>query len=767
MKISRFPKFLVAYFLAPLILLSFTAPVSATEIEHPESNQQSEIVESEPTEEQSDLAAPVEEINSDEATTSTQNVQTTSDPKPKVTVSAQTVSANGSTTVTVSGSGFDPSAAIGTRPPLSGKSGGVYVVFGKFSEVWKPSAGAPASSRYGVSAAQGGQKWAVPADSIATVGGDSAGAIELTPEGTFTATIQVSKAEADAATTQTDFRGNVVTNLTAANYGIYTYPGSGATQPLFETYTPISFAGGGNTDETPPPNPLPDDGNEDATEPLLTGALSWGIDDSFRTYVANFARGTITTSGGVGYSRGNFRFGQSSTNAVLPNSLGTTAYRGTVRFRAHGGALDLSFSDPVVRVTSESSASLTMRVNGKRVNLATLNLKTGSNSATSKGISYRNVRATLTSEGARSFLGFYAAGRTLDEVDFVIGGAFGGQRGTTVISGDARAWRPPASAPATEGVAGMPEDELSVGDEVSIAADGFLANESNIKIVVYSTPIVLAEDAKADASGQVKWSGELPEGLEPGEHTITIQGSVSRGAVFTIAEPKAVAGQCSIDSAKMVWGFKESFRSYVSGSFAKGSWELIDPTTYETPNFEFPKAQGSFNPVETTGEIEFNGGIRFRAHNDELDSILTSPKIVFLNDERALLYLDISQNNRELAVAGEIKRDEFADVEFLELDLEKATRESDGSTITFTAIPAVFTAQGEQTFGTYQKGDVFDPITLVIEMDPECGSQMADSEGPSTADIGPELVAYGAGALVLLAMVAIAWWATRRKVVGR
>lgn len=765
MNISRLPKLLAAYFLAPVILLSFAAPASANEIENPESTEvveQPEVVDPAPTQE-----APTEVGSADELEISPQNIQTASDPTPTVTVSAQTVSATGSTTITVSGSGFDPSAATGTRPPLSGKSGGVYVVFGKFSEVWKPSVGAPSSSRYGVSAADGGQKWAVPADSIATVGGDSAGAIELTPEGTFTATIEVSKAAADAATTQTDFRGNVVTNLTASNYGIYTYPGSGASQPLFETYAPITFAGEGDTDETPTPNPQPDPGDEGSTEPLRKGSLSWGIDDSFRTYVTNFARGTITTSGGASYSKGNFRFGQSSTNAMIPDSVGTTIYKGSVRFRAHGGALDLSFSDPAVRVTSESSAVLTLRVNGKRVNLANLNLKTGSKSASAAGISYRNVRATLTSEGARSFLGFYAVGRTLDEVDFLIGGASGGQRGSTMVSGSSQTWRPPANAPATKGVAGIPEDELSVGDEVSIRADGFLANETNIKIVVYSTPIVLAEDVKADASGQVSWNGELPEGLEPGKHTITIQGSVARGAVFTIAKPKVVAGQCSVESANMVWGFKESFRSYVSGSFAKGSWELIDPTTYETPNFEFPEAQGVFNPVETSGEIEFTGGIRFRAHNDELDSIFTKPKIVFLNDDRALLYLDISQNNRELAEAGEIKRDEFKDVEFLELRLDEATKQSDGPTTTFTVIPAVFTAQGEQTFGTYEEGDLFDPITLVIKTDPDCGNQLADSEGPSTADIGPELLAYSAGVLALLAIIALAWWATRRKVVDR
>ena len=673
---------------------------------------------------------------------------------PEITLSKTTVSADGSTTVTVSGSGFDPAAAIGSRPPLAGVSGGAYVVFGKFPANWKPSAGVPSTQRKPLTVAQGGQKWAVPAASMGTIGGDAAGAIALNPDGTFTTELVIDKSLADS---------QAVAVTDAVNYGVYTYPGSGASQPAFETYTAINFSES-NPGPEPEPDPQPDN---DTDAELKTGQLSWGVDDAFRAYVTNFAGGTIVTSNGVAYSRGNFRFGQTSTNAVIPDSVGTTSYRGSVRFRAHGGALDLSFSDPVIRVTSSTAATLTMRVNGKRVNLANLNLKTGSSSASSTGITYRNVRATLTAEGARSFLGFYSAGRTLDEVDFVIGSAAsGGQVGSSVIAGSTKTWQPPSTPPATTGVNGMPETDIGPGETISITADGFLANETNIKVVVYSTPVVLAEDAKADAAGQVSWTGELPEGLEPGEHTITIQGSVARGAVFTVAGPVAIAGQCPITSASMTWGFKESFRSYISGSFANGSWEVMEPTTYQTPNFTFPEAQGSFNASDTTGEIEFAGGIRFRAHNDELDSFVSQPRIVFLSENRARMYVDIAQNNRELAVAGKIEYEEFEDVDFLELRLGEASVEREGSTVTFTDIPAVFTAQGEATFGTYQEGDLFDPITLVIDADPNCNDQQSAAANPNPDDLGSEFMVYGAGALAILALMAIAWWGARQKRAG-
>lgn len=143
---------------------------------------------------------------------------------PTVTVSKTTGLTKGET-VTVTGSGFVASAPAtnGTRPPLAGIFGGAYVVFGKFPQNWKPSAGVASSARTVIS-----QKWAVPAASVATIGGAGSGAIELAPDGTFSTEITLSPTDAQA--------------LAAGNFGIYTYPGSGAAYAPFETYTPLTFA---------------------------------------------------------------------------------------------------------------------------------------------------------------------------------------------------------------------------------------------------------------------------------------------------------------------------------------------------------------------------------------------------------------------------------------------------------------------------------------------------------------------------------------------
>lgn len=144
---------------------------------------------------------------------------------PTVTVSKTSGISKGET-VMVTGSGFLPSgsATNGTRPPLAGTFSGTYVVFGKFPANWKPSAGVASSARTVIS-----QKWAVPAASIATIGGANAGAIELKADGTFSVELTLSPSEAQEAL--------------AGNYGVYTYPGSGATYAPFETYTSIAFSG--------------------------------------------------------------------------------------------------------------------------------------------------------------------------------------------------------------------------------------------------------------------------------------------------------------------------------------------------------------------------------------------------------------------------------------------------------------------------------------------------------------------------------------------
>lgn len=152
---------------------------------------------------------------------------------PQISLSTSTFSENGEHELTVTGSGFTDDSVLGTRPPLSGKNAGVYVVFGKFADTWRPSENASGSAR-----PVAVQRWAVLAEDIETIGGPEAGAVELRADGTFTATMTISKAAADEAA-----------GSNPGNYGIYVYPGSGAKHAAWELSSPITFTNGA----VPPP----------------------------------------------------------------------------------------------------------------------------------------------------------------------------------------------------------------------------------------------------------------------------------------------------------------------------------------------------------------------------------------------------------------------------------------------------------------------------------------------------------------------------------
>ena len=153
------------------------------------------------------------------------SASTAFDSGPRVTVSKTVISETGDHEIVVTGTGFQDDEVVATRPPLAGNSPGIYVIFGKFADEWKPSEGAASSARKVIS-----QFWAVEEGNLEDIGGPARGGIILSPEGDFTATFTVSKALAE------EKAGDAVGNL-----GIYTYAGGGAKHAPWETYQPISF----------------------------------------------------------------------------------------------------------------------------------------------------------------------------------------------------------------------------------------------------------------------------------------------------------------------------------------------------------------------------------------------------------------------------------------------------------------------------------------------------------------------------------------------
>lgn len=135
-------------------------------------------------------------------------------------VASKTTDLHEGDTVTIVGSGFDPSANIGAYPPLPGQPTGVYLVFGKFQDNWRPSQGAPSANRTQIAT-----RWVLPEPSFTTMNptGTNPQYVELHANGTFVATITVSELEG------------------TGNYGFYTYGAGGATNAAHELAVPASF----------------------------------------------------------------------------------------------------------------------------------------------------------------------------------------------------------------------------------------------------------------------------------------------------------------------------------------------------------------------------------------------------------------------------------------------------------------------------------------------------------------------------------------------
>ncbi|ACZ31778.1 hypothetical protein Xcel_2764 [Xylanimonas cellulosilytica DSM 15894] len=175
---------------------------------------------------------------------------------PSVTLSqANGLDPEATTTVTVTGSGFDPAANIGTRPPLAGQPTGVYVVFGKFAETWRPSEGAPSSARKVIS-----QKWVLPEPSFTQQGGEDPYTL-LNADGTFTTTVQVSADDA-----------------AEGRYGVYVFAAGGPVNAAQELYVPVTFANPGDVpiDVTVPETTTPEEPGAFEWTVSGTGAVSLG-----------------------------------------------------------------------------------------------------------------------------------------------------------------------------------------------------------------------------------------------------------------------------------------------------------------------------------------------------------------------------------------------------------------------------------------------------------------------------------------------------------
>jgi len=167
-----------------------------------------------------------------------------------------------------------------------------------------------------------------------------------------------------------------------------------------------------------------------AEVPLSGYELTWGIKQSYRTYVTGAALGSFTATDGASQAADNgvFTFTDATGSYDTDADTLSAAFAGAVNFKGHETngeyGLDLTFSDLRTEL-DDGSGELTADVDSlgeksEDVVLAKLKAASGQLTVQDGVIELDDVTATLTDAGAKAFGGFYTAGTELDPVDLAV-----------------------------------------------------------------------------------------------------------------------------------------------------------------------------------------------------------------------------------------------------------------------------------------------------------------------------------------------------------
>lgn len=590
----------------------------------------------------------------------------------------------------VKGSGYDPFANYGGigQPIPADKPQGTFVVFGKFAENWKPSAGVTSSKRTMNPANRG---WLL---AESTLEND-------VPE-LHRSEIRKQWVELDEATGSFSWTVTLAepeTPLADGNWGIYTYAGGVNTKNAeHELSIPLNFKAKTTTDPEPP---------------TATGSLQWGIYSQFRGYVESNEDGRVELLGAATRSGNVFGFTQAKGgNWNAQTETGELKFSGGVAFFAHGDALSLTIEDPILQVTA-SGAVLTARFDhGPQTPFADVDLSEATRTVAEDGsVTWAGAKTTMRAEGVEKFLGFYPAGTVLDPLTFTAG----------------------ASADPTDPEPTTPKATVQsvkvVGDKLQVAGKAEnVKGEVSVGLIERGTAAkaggksaILAQSDVKPSNGTASFSLSAakdkldrtklyevvvwPKGEAPNTGSILASANVNVTSAQWLAlfgAPKPTDPENpDLAGGVLKWGVIEPFRNYVEGPIAHGEIRMLGKATKATNGvFEFPQAVGgSWNAEKQRGEIRYAGGVFFSGHDGALALSITDPQIKVIDASRAVLNAKV--DGKLIPVAN--------------LDLSAAKRSEKDGAVTWAGATAALRAEAVGTFlDRYKAGTAMDPVTFTV-----------------------------------------------------
>ncbi|MBB1245549.1 HtaA domain-containing protein, partial [Streptomyces durbertensis] len=300
------------------------------------------------------------------------------------------------------------------------------------------------------------------------------------------------------------------------------------------------------------------------------------------------------------------------------------------------------------------------------------------------------------------------------------------------------------------------------------------------------SPITLTGvPATLTAEGAGAFAGYYPAGtpLDPVSLTVDVRAPARKPAAPT-AEPekdarsekekadkddkddqKQNADRVDFTGAIVDWGVRRTFREYVSGPIADGSWKVTEGARDGGALFRFTRGKGHYDRKTGALTATLRGAVTFTGK--DLDLRLTDLRVriadgkgTLLADDRSLVTFTVdAKPSKGLLLVEET--------------------------------PTELTKQGAKFFGSmYQAGTAMDPLTLAVPLDdsaelpplPDLGSEPTDTPepsptakasdrpGPTDPDLEPTASADGFSASVPIALggasvaaMAAAYWLLRRR----
>ncbi len=175
--------------------------------------------------------------------------------------------------------------------------------------------------------------------------------------------------------------------------------------------------------------------------------------------------------------------------------------------------------------------------------------------------------------------------------------------------------------------------------------------------------------------------------------------------VVAIAAP-ATAAPVTFGSGHLDWGVKQSFRSYITGPIAQGSYTASEGAVkLSEPDgvVRFEVLGGTYDSEAETGELTIGGSVRFTGHHDSLDISVRNLCLAFAGGAGAL-YADVSSKDRE---TGRV--DQYTGIPVVDAPSVPAPTPSGGD-LGWPSIGTTLNAAAVPAFDLYTAGEEFDPV---------------------------------------------------------